>query len=101
MKTFPAEFRNVDLDIKYNFDLGVLMEAWNRRVRQMHADRLGRRYWLRLTLPDDPQSSAQAIRPRARQLREGHDDAAPADAGEGRSDRIRAYQARQPDAARR
>ena len=61
-KTFPAEFLNVDLDVKSKADPGSLVEAWHNRVIRMHADRLGRRHWLRLTLARHPKSPTEAIR---------------------------------------
>jgi hypothetical protein len=62
MKTFPAEFLNVDLEIKSPVDPGPLVQAWDNQVFQLYADRLGRRHWLRLTLAAQPKSAGEAIR---------------------------------------
>jgi hypothetical protein len=61
MKTFPAEFLNVDLDIKSNFDPAAIVKAWNNRVHPMHTDKHGRQYWLRLSLALQPKSPTDAI----------------------------------------
>jgi len=62
MKQFPAEFINVDLDIKSNADPAVFVEAWKHHVIPTHAGKLGRRHWLRLTLSAQPKTPAEAIR---------------------------------------
>jgi hypothetical protein len=61
MKTFPAEFLNIDLDIKSHFDPAAIVEAWKNRVVPMHADKHGRQYWLRLSLALQPKSPTDAI----------------------------------------
>jgi len=61
MKTFPAEFLNVDFDIKSKTDPAILVEAWGTRV-MADSHRLGRRYWLRLFLFPQPKSPNDAIR---------------------------------------
>ena len=68
MKTFPAEFLNVDFDIKSKTNLAILLEAWNTRVIG-DVDRLGRRYWLRLSLFPQPKSPNDAIRRFAKLVR--------------------------------
>jgi hypothetical protein len=62
MRTFSAEFLNVDLEIKSTVDPGPLVQAWDDQVFQLYADRLGRRHWLRLTLAAQPKSPSDAIR---------------------------------------
>jgi hypothetical protein len=61
MKTFPAEFLNIDLEIKSNFDPAVIVNAWENRVFPMHTDKRGRQYWLRLSLALQPKSPTDAI----------------------------------------
>ena len=61
MKTIPAEFLNVDLDLKSAADPGLLLEVWGNRVVPLHIDRIGRRHWLRLSLSGQPTSPGQAI----------------------------------------
>lgn len=61
MKTFPAEFLNIDLDIKSNFDPAAIVKAWKNRVFPMHIDKQGRQYWLRLSLALQPKSPTDAI----------------------------------------
>ena len=61
MRTFPAEFLNVDFDIKSKTNLAILLEPWNTRVIG-EVDRLGRRYWLRFSLFPQPKSPNDAIR---------------------------------------
>lgn len=68
MKTFPAEFLNVDFDIRSQTNLAMLLKAWDTRVVG-HVDRLGRRYWLRLSLFPQPKSPNDAIRRFARLVR--------------------------------
>jgi hypothetical protein len=69
MKTFPAEFLNVDFDIKSKTDPAILVEAWGARVIGIHTARLGRRYWLRLSLFPQPKSPTDAIRRFAKLVR--------------------------------
>jgi hypothetical protein len=69
MKTFPAEFLNVDFDIKSKTDPAMLVEAWGARVIGIHTARLGRRYWLRLSLSPQPKSPNDAIRRFAKLVR--------------------------------
>jgi hypothetical protein len=61
LKTFPAEFLNVDLDIKSRVDPRILVEAWGNQVIP-HLDKLGRRHWLRMMLASGPESPSDAIR---------------------------------------
>jgi hypothetical protein len=68
MKTFPAEFLNVDFDIKSKTDPAILVEAWGTRV-MADSHRLGRRYWLRLFLFPQPKSPNDAIRRFAKLVR--------------------------------
>jgi hypothetical protein len=68
MKTFPAEFLNVDFDIKSRTDPATLVEAWGARVMG-DIDRLGRRYWLRLSLFPQPKNPSDAIRRFAKLVR--------------------------------
>lgn len=70
MKTFPAEFLNIDLDIKSNSDPAVIAKAWENRVVPMHTDKLGRQHWLRLSLGLQPKSPTDAIRRFAKLVRE-------------------------------
>lgn len=69
MKTFPAGFLNVDFDIKSNTDPAILMEAWGARAVMGDIDRLGRRYWLRLSLFPQPKNPSDAIRRFAKLVR--------------------------------
>ena len=62
MKTFPAEFLNVDLDIKSSFDPAAIVKAWNNRVHPMHTDKHGRQYWLRLSLALQPKAQPTRLR---------------------------------------
>ena len=70
METFPAEFLNVDFDIKSNTDPAILEEAWGARVIGIHSARLGRRYWLRLSLFRQPRNPSDAIRRFAKLVQE-------------------------------
>jgi hypothetical protein len=65
MRTFPAEFLNVDFDITSKTDPAILVEAWGARVM----GRLGRRYWLRLSLFPQPKNPSDAIRRFAKLVR--------------------------------
>ncbi len=69
MKTFPAEFLNVDFDIKSNSDPAILMKAWGARAVMGDIDKLGRRYWLRLSLFPQPKNPSDAIRRFAKLVR--------------------------------
>ena len=68
MKTFPAEFLNVDLDIKSKVDPGILVEAWDNQVIP-HLDKWGRRHWLRIMLTSQPRNPTEAIRRFAKLVR--------------------------------
>ena len=70
MKTFPAHFINVDLDIKSGSDPAVLAEALENRVIFMHADKIGRQHWLRLCLTLQPKDPTAAIRRFAKLVRD-------------------------------
>jgi len=61
MKTFPAEFLNVDLDIKSRVDPSILVEAWGNQAI-LNLDKWGRRHWLRIMLSYQPKSPTEAIR---------------------------------------
>jgi hypothetical protein len=62
VKIIPAEFLNVDLDLKSIRDPKPLLEAWGHRVMTIHQERIGRRHWLRLMLMTQPKSPDEAIR---------------------------------------
>jgi hypothetical protein len=62
MKTFPADFLNVDLEIKSRFDPAVFETAWENRVIRLRADQIGRQHWLRLALTFQPKNPTAAIR---------------------------------------
>jgi hypothetical protein len=62
MKSTPAEFLNVDLDLKSVRDPRPLLEAWGHRVIPIHEDKVGRRHWLRLELATPATSPEEAIR---------------------------------------
>ena len=68
MKTFPAEFLNVDFDIKSKTDPAILVEAWDTHVLA-DTRRLGRRHWLRLSLFPQPKNPSDAIRRFAKLVR--------------------------------
>jgi hypothetical protein len=61
VKIIPAEFINVDLDLKSNSDPKPLLEAWGNRVIPIHVDKDGRRHWVRLTLTRQPKNPEEAI----------------------------------------
>lgn len=69
MKTFRAEFVNVDLDIKSFSDLSVIVTAWDNRVIPNYLDNSSRQHWLRVMLTSDPKSPADAIRRFAKLVR--------------------------------
>jgi hypothetical protein len=69
MTTFPAEFLNVDLDIKSKVGLGMLVEAWDSQAL-LRLDKMGRRHWLRMMLSRGPESPTEAIRRFAKLVRE-------------------------------
>lgn len=70
MKTFPAEFLNVDLEIRSTSDPAAIAKAWENRVIPMHADKVGRQHWLRLCLVSQPKSPTAAIRHFAKLVRD-------------------------------
>jgi hypothetical protein len=57
-----SEFLNVDLDIKSPTDPAPLKHAFGKRVHVMHADKVGRKHWLRLMLWPQPETPDEAIR---------------------------------------
>lgn len=61
MKTTPAEFLNVDLDLKSAAALDALVTAWGSRVIPIHAARTRGRHWMRFMLAGQPKTPAQAI----------------------------------------
>jgi hypothetical protein len=61
VKRIPAEFLNVDLDLKSSVDLSPLAKAWSKRVIPIHTGKWGRRYWLRLAVMGQPKTPAEAI----------------------------------------
>ncbi len=69
MKTFPAAFLNVDLDIKSNSDPALIAKAWENRVIRMHAPKVGRQHWLRFALTFQPKTPTAAIRHFAKLVR--------------------------------
>src|SRR5262245_12572196 len=73
MKTFPAKFLNVDLDIKSKLDHAVLVKAWRKtcvlQSLPMDTDKAGHRHWLRGMLPVGPRNPTDAIRRYAKLVR--------------------------------
>jgi hypothetical protein len=67
--TFPAEFINVDLDIKSRSDLSGLVEAWRDRLILNYLDNSRNKHWLRVFLTSEPKSPTEAIRQFARLIR--------------------------------
>ena len=69
LKEFPSECLNVDLEIKSRSNPALLIRAWNRRVMQMHSNKLGRRHWVRVMLWPQPSNPNEALRRFARLVR--------------------------------
>ena len=70
MKIFPAEFLNVDLDIKSKSDPAAIAKAWENRAVSIHTHKLGRQYWLRGALVFQPKNPTDAIRRFAKLVRD-------------------------------
>jgi hypothetical protein len=61
MKTFSAEFLNVDLDLKSRTNPAALVRAWSGHVLTQDVGKSGGRHWLRFNLTFQPKSPSQAI----------------------------------------
>lgn len=62
MNSFPAEFLNVDLDLKSRTDPTALITEWDGRVLVQHVNKAPGKYWVHFALPLQPKNPGDAIR---------------------------------------